>query len=146
MLGVNPAPMLLSPLQRRPLQPCRVLGRVAGRWAEHHDAHSLLGLPALWRDDRSWPGKGTDTQFLLCLQDSDNFPPATGLGLAVPCRCGGAASARRSGAQLINSQQRLLQRFAMACSLGTEGSVAPLQFQPFSRMVFACASTCGTVL
>lgn len=60
MLGVNPSLMLLSPLQRRPLQPCRVLGRVADRWAEHHDGHSLLGLPALRGDHRSRLGKGMD--------------------------------------------------------------------------------------
>lgn len=61
-LGPNPALMLLCPLQRRPLQPRRVLEHVAGWRAEHHDAHSLLGLPALRRDDRSQPGKGTDTR------------------------------------------------------------------------------------
>lgn len=60
-LGGNPSLMLLSPLQWRTLQPRRVLGRVAGRRAEHDDAHSLLALPALWRDDRSQPGKGMDT-------------------------------------------------------------------------------------
>lgn len=59
MLGVNPLLMLLSPWQRRPFQPCRVPGRVAGRGAQHDHAHPLLALPALWRDDRSWPGKGT---------------------------------------------------------------------------------------
>lgn len=60
MLGVNPLLMLLSPWQRRPLQPRRVPVRVAGRGAQHDHAHPLLALPALWRDDRSWPGKGTD--------------------------------------------------------------------------------------
>lgn len=59
--GVSPVLRLLSPLQRRSLQPSCVPGRVAGRRAEHHDAHPLLDLPALRRDNRSQPDKGTGT-------------------------------------------------------------------------------------
>lgn len=86
-LGVNPSLMLLSPLQRRTLQPRRVLGRVAGRRAEHDDAHSLLALPALWRDDRSQPGKGMDTWGVSLTRANAgcrDTPCSAGAGLAIP--------------------------------------------------------------
>lgn len=72
--GTNPSPMFLSPLQRRPLQPRCVLGSVAGWRAEHRHAHSLLGVPALRRGDRSRSGKGTDSP------GQGVFLPRTNLG------------------------------------------------------------------
>lgn len=56
------------------------------------------------------------TSATIRLQNSGNSPPAAGLGLAAPRRCGGAASARRSGARLINPGWQLFSGGLLWCA------------------------------